>query len=243
MSMHRFYIPEQEWGNKIQIEGQEARHIVKVLRFKVNNEICILNGKGKIGTFIIEKISNNSVLLSLKEELFKEENTNKAIIALALSKAIRRDFFIEKAAELGCYAIWLWQGEFSQGKISQALIQSLERKLIAGIKQSGNPWLPQICDIGNINGLIEKSNNVDFKILPWEIQKGQAIISINQLGQKGTTIYTIGPEGGFSNNELDLLEKHNFIKVSLGPNILRCETAATLILGLHHWATNLKAQI
>ena len=58
-------------------------------------------------------------------------------------------------------------------------------------------------------------------------------------GQPGLSVYVIGPEGGFSSRELDVLKHSGFIAVSLGNRVLRCETAATLCLGLHWWASQL----
>ena len=70
------------------------------------------------------------------------------------------------------------------------------------------------------------------------IQKqNQPMLGIDAIGLPGTTIYVIGPEGGFSEREIALLNEAAYRPVSFGQRILRCETAATLCLGLHWWAS------
>ena len=65
------------------------------------------------------------------------------------------------------------------------------------------------------------------------------MLSPTMAGQRGLTVYVIGPEGGFSQRELTMLTQSGFCAVSLGTRVLRCETAATLCLGIHWWASQL----
>ena len=65
------------------------------------------------------------------------------------------------------------------------------------------------------------------------------MLAPGMAGQSGLTVYVIGPEGGFSARELDTLRVSGFAAVSLGTRVLRCETAATLCLGIHWWASQL----
>jgi len=110
--------------------------------------------------------------------------------------------------------------------------------MIAGVKQSGNPWLPAVRSFPEgISGVIREAGAFEHHILPWEVQTGVPMLGIDAIGLPGTTIYVIGPEGGFSEREIALLNEAAYRPVSFGQRILRCETAATLCLGLHWWAS------
>ena len=241
--MHTFYATPEQWGTFIELEGAEAHHAGTVLRLSEGEQVQILDGQGHVGLFQITRIKSKKLFLEQQSSELVARPLALPIIALAFSKAVRRDFFIEKAAELGAHAVWIWQGERSQGKVSRTLESSLLKQMIAGIKQSGNPWLPEVHVLsGGVEELIARAQSVDYRILPWELQNSDSMLSPSLLGREGKTLYVIGPEGGFSERELDALNNNAFSKVSLGSRILRCETAATLCLGLHWWASHLPRQ-
>ena len=147
---------------------------------------------------------------------------------------------LQKAVELGAHAVWLWQGDHSQGKLPADAAEACRGQLIAGAKQCGNPWLPQVEALtGGVDELVRRAATADRRILPWEMQDTVSMLTPQLAGRPGTTVYVIGPEGGFSQRELDSLRAAQFTFVSLGARVLRCETAATLCLGLHWWASHL----
>ena len=178
-------------------------------------------------------------MLALLGWSFVPQPRARAVMALALSKAVRRGFFMEKAAELGAAGVWLWQGDHSQGRLAENAASASLGQLIAGAKQCGNPWLPEVRAFADIGGVIGQAAGADFRLLPWERQEGVAMLGPGMAGRAGTTVYVIGPEGGFSPRELAALGEAAFTPVSLGARILRCETAAALCLGLHWWASQL----
>ena len=240
MSTPRFYVSPDAWGKEIALEGQEAKHLSQVLRIRQGEEVCLVDGRGRSGSFRVEEIQKHKTLLKLIHEEHEDPPQSRAVMALAFSKAIRRHFFMEKAAELGAHAIWLWQGDRSQGKLTPDLADSCERQITAGAKQCGNTWFTEVKILaGGVAGLIKESQSADRRILPWEHQDTASLLNPEIAGRPGTTVYVIGPEGGFSEKELLALDDAGFTRVSLGRSILRCETAATLCLGLHWWASHL----
>lgn len=214
--------------------------MTQALRLRAGEEVVLLDGQGRIGRCRIRQADKKQVLLDLLHEETVPRPTSLPVMALAFSKAVRRGFFAEKAAELGAHAVWLWQGDFSQGKLPPQAAETWRAQMIAGIKQSGNPWLPEVqVFTGGVDELIRQAAQADNRILPWELEETTSIISPSRLGLPGTTVYAIGPEGGFSPRELTALDTAGFARISLGARILRCETAATLCLGLHWWASQL----
>ncbi len=244
---HAFYLAPEFWPSALQqpcyLQDQEARHLAGALRMQVGEEVLILNGEGKQGLCRIEKLGKKEVTLTLLQEEFFPRPTSLPIMALAFSKATRRSFFMEKAVELGVHEVWLWQGAHSQGKVPAEVKDQWRAQCIAAMKQCRNPWLPTVRVLrGGVQELLELSKDFAHKFLPWEVQDGIPMLSPQLAGQSGVSIYAIGPEGGFSHDEISLFQSHAFQTVSLGNRILRCETASLLCLGIHWWASQLPQQ-
>ena len=135
--------------------------------------------------------------------------------------------------ELGAEAVWLWQGDFSQGKLPREEKDSWQAKMVAGIKQSGNPWLPQVRAFPEgIAGVVQAAAAFEHHILPWEKQEGVPMLSLADAGLPGTTCYVVGPEGGFSDEEAKAIVAGGGESVSLGKTILRTETAGMAALAM-----------
>ncbi len=236
---HAFYLPAEHWGNICILSQQEARHLAQVLRITTGEEVLLLDGMGTQGLCRVQKIGKHEVQLELFKKSFSPPPVSQPIMALAWSKATRRGFFMEKAVELGVHEVWLWQGDHSQGRLPKDVKEHWQGQFIASIKQCHNPWLPTVRVFsGGIADVITQSVSVQHKFLPWEQQEHVPMLEPQHIGQEGSSIYVIGPEGGFSSQELDRLNKASFQAVSLGKRILRCETAALLCLGLHWWASH-----
>ena len=236
---HAFYLSPDLWADAPVLTGEEFEH-VRVLRLKTSERILLLDGKGRKAVCEIKAVKRKFVELEMLESSYIPEQESRAVMAIALSKAVRRGFFLEKAAELGAWGIWLWQAERSISSVTSEVLESCKNRLIAGAKQSKNPWLPEIGGFKSANELVEASRIADWRILPWEMQENIPMIEACQLGRKGFTVYVIGPEGGFSEREITLFKEADFKLVSLGNRVLRCETAAVLCLGLHFWASQMK---
>lgn len=237
-----FYVEPDKWGPALSLEDGEAAH-AHVLRLREGSEVLLLDGRGKSARCVVSSMGRKKIGLAMREEKFTPPPRARAIMALALSKATRRGFFMEKAAELGAWAVWLWQGDRSQGKLSPGLAESCVGQLIAGLKQSRNPWLPDLALMPGMEEVARQGAHADWRVLPWEMQDGSSMLGPAQLGREGLTVYVIGPEGGFSGRELDILRAADFSFVSLGDRVLRCETAAALCLGLHWWASQLPGSV
>lgn len=236
MSVPAFYLAESDWQKILILKGEEAHH-ANVLRLRSGDEVMILDGKGKIGLCRIIQKKPNSVELELICKQKIEPPVSRAVIALALSKAVRRGFFLEKAAELGAWEVWLWQAARSQGRLDDKLITACKNQLKAGAKQCHNPWFPTVKVCKDAYSVAQDAKSIQWRLFPWEIKASDKVISENELARPGSTIYVIGPEGGITEEEAEIFKSAEFKYVSLGERILRCETAAVLCLGLHWWAS------
>lgn len=241
MSMPCFYL--DELAETVELKGEEARHLQKVLRMRVGDRARLLDGRGSSGIYMIGETRRGSVVLRRQEESFTPPPQSGAIVALALSRATRRGFFMEKAVELGALGVWIWQALRSQGRLDASCAGAWRRQLVAGAKQSANPWLPELRLFEGGAGELASAARAraDHLILPWEKQGGLPPLSAEMAGANGVSCFVIGPEGGFAESEIEQLLAAGFKAVSLGGRVLRCETAAVLCLGIHWWASGLRA--
>lgn len=236
MSLPCFYVKPEHWQTPLRLTGEEFAHL-RVLRLQPGDKIEVMDGVGCKALCQLQQVGKNEAVAQILEQELVAAPTSRCILALALSKAIRRGFFMEKVSELGAWEICLWQARRSQGHLSTRLVEGLRHQLVAGIKQSHNPWLPALSTAANASEVAVWGQNADCRLLPWE--EGTDMLLPAQLGHPGTTAFIVGPEGGFDSEELEIFSKAGFVRVSLGRRVLRCETAAVLCLGLAWWAAQL----
>ena len=154
-------------------------------------------------------------------------------LALGWNKASRRAWLLEKSVELNCAGLAFWQAERGQGQMPLAPKETWRAKLIAGAKQCGNAYLPELSLLpGGAAGIIAFAAGFEGRYLLLEAAPQAPLLEIEDLGQPGRNICVLGPEGGFADREIALLLAAGFLPRSLGRAILRWETAALQCLGL-----------
>jgi 16S rRNA (uracil1498-N3)-methyltransferase len=197
------------------LSNDEAKH-AKALRVQTGDEILISNGKGNIAKCKFETINKYETKLSLIEFL-DNSNENKIYVHAALGILDNKDrfeFALEKAVELGCHEFTPLITDYSSSK--KLNINRLNSKALAAMKQSKRSFLPRINQPTEIEDLI---NSTVSQIIIADIN-GKPNISIDE-----NVILFVGPEGGFSEKEIKLINSKNSIKMSLGFTRLRAETA------------------
>ena len=232
-----FYLPPEQWNPPFCLEGQEARHIANVLRLRAGAALRLLDGAGREGVFRITGVHKERVELSLLSEKTHPAPVCRAIMAVAWNKALRRDFFLEKAVELGVAEIWCWQARRSQGRMPGDLHESWQGRLVAGLKQCGNPHLPVVRVFSDGARELAVHAPERLRILLHEPTECHPMLDLAQVGRKGDTVYVIGPEGGFDAQEAEMLIKAGYVPASLGERPLRWETAAIMCLSLHSFCS------
>ena len=208
----------------VNITSEENKHLVKVLRKKINDQIHLIDGKGYLYTGrIIKQDKNNSEVEIIKKEK-KEKNHNYYLhIAISPTKnASRFEWFLEKATEIGIDEITPILSQRSERK--KINIDRCERILISSIKQSLKFHLPKLNDPISYNDFIkQKINGNKFIAHCLETKKEKLSNSINKI----CTIL-IGPEGDFTEEEINLAKDHGYKPLSLGSSRLRTETAGVV---------------
>lgn len=231
--MSIFYVKnEQINGENAYIEGEDVKHIKDVLRYNINDNIDICDENGiKYITQIINMAKEKISLKILEVSSETSEPSVNITLFQGLPKSDKLEMIIQKCTELGVSEIVPVITERVIVKLDEkSANKKLERwnKIAqeAG-KQSGRQKIPKVKNINNLKNLIEILPKYDILLLPYECEKEVTLKSVLRnldKNVKNIAIF-IGPEGGFSENDLKLLNLPNAKKVTLGPRILRTETA------------------
>lgn len=235
--MHTFFLPPEAWGEKPVLTGSEAHHLGRVLRLRLGDEVTLLDGQGREALCRIDQITRQTAELTVVNDTRHPRPASRVILAAGWGKAARRGWILEKAVELEASALWFWQAERSQFPVPDDIRGAWQAQLAAGAKQCRNPWVPELRTLpGGAEELVVASAAVDHRqILVESDHPHQAFLSADRLGLPGDTVCVVGPEGGFTAREVQLLEQAGFAALSMGTRILRWETAAVMALGLHWW--------
>lgn len=238
--MHRFFVDkEQIIDDKIEIIGTDVKHIKDVLRLRVDEEIEIAS-EGFTYNGKIELLEKNKITVDIIDKI---KGANEApidiILYQGLAKGSKMDVIIQKGTEVGIKAFYPLATNRSIVKINdikkeQSKVERWSSIADGAAKQSKRDIIPKVENIISFNEMINLLKNKDNIIVPYEDEKANTIKKDLQT-IKGEKIHLIiGPEGGFEPSEIESLKLIGAKIVTLGPRILRTETAglvaATIIL-------------
>jgi len=205
------------------IESDEFYHLSKVLRKKEGDKVRLLDGKGNIFFGEISKIEKRRAFVRVLEKKSYKKRAPSINFFIAFVPQEKRGLITQKLTELGVSSINFFPSKYSKiGALKEGKEKKLLKIAIGAIKQSGNPFIPEITFLNSFEEILKIA---DIKILL--SQDGEFLIkSIMKKEQNFSINIVLGPEGGFSKGEIEAMKKNNFIKMKLSENILRTETAA-----------------
>ena len=220
---------------EVKINEEEQQHIVKVLRMRNGEEIFVTDGKGNLakGNLVFEGKKVNLEVSEIKENI--PNFSTQLHIAIAPTKNIDRiEFFVEKAVEMGISEITFLQTEKTERK--NISIEKLTKQAISASKQSLRFHFPKMNDLVKFSDFIktldpettfvahcnENLERIDLKMLRQSFDSAQ-----DDNSNKIT--FLIGPEGDFSDKEIQILAEKGIKAVSLGSQRLRTETAGIFV--------------
>jgi 16S rRNA (uracil1498-N3)-methyltransferase len=240
--MRCFHVPkEQILDSKIQILGSELHHLVDVLRLKNGDEITVLNGEGGIYDVILTDISKRPPVAigEIKSQKQVQRPSLEVTIIQGITKSDSMDMIVQKATELGVYEIVPVVCQHSVPNLtadrSQKRVARWRQIAIESSKQSRRSFFPLISEIKDFQDALNESN-VDLRLI--FVAPSMAsfpTISLKNFLQKTTAKsiqIVIGPEGDFTEGEVNYALSKSAIPVSLGENILRTETATISALAI-----------
>ncbi len=233
--MIRFLVsPENVEGDRITIKGKEVHHLRNVLRLRRGERVTCFDGKGREYRGRIERISAAQAEVRIEKVAErKKESSLKITLAQSLIRSHKMDLVVQKCTELGVFEIIPLRTERSLINLDEAKRKARrerwQRLAEAAAKQSGRVQIPTITEVRDFSSLLETAGDFDLKIISWEDEgdgKSFRDALTKRLSPPEKILLLIGPEGGFSAGEVAGAGKAGLLPISLGPRILRSETAA-----------------
>ena len=220
---HRFFLSQTPTEDTARLEGDEARHLARVMRAKTGDTVELFDGHGTSWAATVERIQRNHVELSLDQKQLEPVSDKPTLtLAVALPKGDRQKWLIEKITELGTDSLVPLTTTRSVAEPTVAAMGRLRRGVIESCKQSGRNRLLEITPPQSLHDLLATSS-AGLRILA--CPDGSPMHSLLSKPIDNLLI-VIGPEGGFTDEEISTAQAHGFQQMSLCQNILRIETAA-----------------
>lgn len=223
--MHMFYIPDLNPETKT-LPPDESHHCVKVLRLMPQDQIYLGDGKGRIYRAALLDAQARGCAVQLLDWQESPPKTYRIQIVMAPPKrSDRLEWFIEKAVEIGVDHIRFMQCERSERKVIK--LERLYKVAISAFKQSMNYFLPQIDNIQPYRDVIREHCPAYNRYLAY-LDPDRSVPLTKAISKNDGYSILIGPEGDFSETELNIAWQNQLRVVSLGQNRLRTETAALI---------------
>ncbi len=210
-------------GYKYVIKEDDYHHFFRVLRLRMNDFITIFNEKdGEFLAEIIQINKNDAQIITIKKIKDYQQTTYKLTLCFAPLKAKKIDLLLEKTTELGIDAFIPIITERSVHKLPN--IEKMQLKIREAVEQCGRISMPKIDEKLKLNFLIKNLKN---SVIIWldERRNAKGVFALSSEIKSKEIFIILGPEGGFSLAEQQLLESCDAMPVKLANNILRAETA------------------
>lgn len=235
--MPRFFV-ENIISDRVVIVGEDARHISKVLRMEPGKELTVSDTRGTDYRCVIEMLSAEEVALRVVAQIpCQSESPVFVRLYQALPKADKLEMIVQKAVELGASEI---VPVLTSRCISRPSDKAMEKKRMrlqkiayAAAKQAGRGVVPQIQPLLGFERAVEQMSGNDLTVMLYENSETplRAVLSAAPGGPASAALL-VGSEGGFSPAEAELARAAGIPHASLGPRILRCETAPVCALSV-----------
>ena len=215
-----FYAKDIAEGVHI-LSEEESKHCSQVLRHKSGDEILIYDGNGGKYRVILTQVSKKSCSFDIIESKIEPSKSFSIHLAIAPTKsADRMEWMIEKLCEVGVDELTFIQCQHSERR--KLRLDRFKKKAVSAMKQSGNPFKLKVNELVRLTTFIA-SDSSDQKMIA-HVDASYATLGA-QISPSKKISLLIGPEGGFSKEELKLALDNNYLPVTLGKNTLRTETA------------------
>lgn len=241
VNVQRYFITEENLDNgTVMITDDDVHHIARVMRYDIGDKIICVKPDGKAAVCNILHIEKRKVIAEAEEWLdASSELPVHVTIAQGLPKGNKLELIFQKGTELGAERFFLFQGDRSiakwDRKKSEQKLKRYRKIVKEASEQCHRNRIPTIEEPLTMDELIEKSKDYHFRLFAYEEEAKQNQFSsfgaiLSEVNENDSILISIGPEGGFSEEEATNLKEHGFVPVRLGPRILRTETASMYAL-------------
>ncbi|MFP5261188.1 MAG: 16S rRNA (uracil(1498)-N(3))-methyltransferase [Blastocatellia bacterium] len=248
MSRRRFYAsPDDIGGSTVRLSRDETHHLTRVLRIDFGEEVFVFDGRGREYRCIFFALEDGRARLEISDALLdKVEPAVHVTLAQALAKGEKFDFIVQKATELGASAIVPLVTAHTDVKLSDERsgkrLDRWRRVSLEAMKQCGGRSLVEIAppvamkdflDALRARDAAAPGSNSARPLLVFSEKGGAPITAaLSRAVDSSGVVALVGPEGGWGDEELALLDERGARAVTLGPRVLRAETAAVVAVTL-----------
>jgi len=243
--MHRFFTnPENITDKKVIIRGTDVAHIRAVLRLKRGDRVEVLDGRGNCYIVTLTLVGRDQIesSINLKEDANNCESPLRICLGQGIVKGTGFDGIVRKSVELGVDKIIPVSANRCISKLSKddsiKKIERWQRIAREASKQCGRSRVPMIIPKpSTVKDFCVFNQESDLKLIFWEEERSIRVNNLSSINQLKSAAILIGPEGGFSYTEVEISKKYGFQSISLGPRLLRTDTAplAAIAILQNHW--------
>lgn len=228
--MNIFYAPPSQINNGfVELLDQEAKHASKVMRVREGDALTIVDGIGGRYEGIVRRITKKSVQIEVSDKQFIPRRSPQLILGMGIiKKRDRLEFAVEKAIELGAVQVCLFRSEHTIKE--NVRMDRLESIAISAMKQSLQSYLCQINLFHSVDEMLDAVDPDNILIAHEKVEGKNGRINFEEIENSEQTLLMVGPEGGFSADEVTKFINGGASLISLGPNRLRAETAAVTFM-------------
>ena len=243
--MHRFYVSPANWDSPaLALTGSEAHHARDVLRMKIREKLVLFNGRGREITAEIAELGRDEIALRKLHEAETPPLRCRIVLGQAIPKGKNMELIVQKAVEIGAAEIAPIVSDRTVVQIDSETAAQKQAKwqqiAIEAAKQCGQNWLPRVHAPRRLTEFFSSASEESFDLrligsLQPDARQLKKILedySSEHRDRPRSVMMLVGPEGDFTPAELSLARRHGCQPITLGPVILRVETAALYCLSI-----------
>ena len=237
-----FCSPAEQEPRNVILDPAESHHLVAVNRARVGATVVVFNGRGTEWICELTNDSKRAAELKVRFAQSAKPLPHHISLAQALPKGNTFESIVRKATEIGAAEIIPLQSERTQVHLdadrSDKKHEKWKTAALEGAKQCGNPWLPEIHPLREAANYFESPGDFDLKLIaslhpgakPLKTVLAESASTLGRAPRR--VLWAIGPEGDFTPSEMSIAQSAGFEPITLGPLVLRCETAAVYALSV-----------
>ncbi len=234
MKLRRFRVDStQVRGGVALIEGEAAHHIRHVLRLKPGQLVELFDGEGNEWVGQVERVEKRAVQVRIETQHFTAAPLEgpRVVLLLSLARGSHTDLAIQKTTELGVSEIRLFMSERTVAVArpggDPVRLDRLERIATDAARQSGRAHVPAVRTALPFRDVLDDLEGGELRVMLWEGEHTHAYADVLRAWDTSRPlVLLVGPEGGFTEDEVEAARQAGFERVHVGPFILRTETAA-----------------
>ncbi|NEW05182.1 16S rRNA (uracil(1498)-N(3))-methyltransferase [Paenibacillus sp. SYP-B3998] len=239
--MQRYFLPPEQFQQATQtvtIEGDDGHHLQRVMRAQIGDEVICSNGVNREVRVRITELDKGRVIAEVVEELpMHAEAAVQVWVAQSLPKGDKMETVIQKGTEIGAARFLPFLSERTvvqyDAKKEAKRTERWQKIAKEAAEQAHRNRVPEVEGLHTWKQLLQRAKEADVAWICYEKEDGQQLkpairdaVAAGKLGSGKKVLLVVGPEGGFSEQEIQQAEEVGFRSVSLGARILRTETAA-----------------